>query len=101
MIDLTRRRLITTGVAGATALAGLGVGAVMAEKYGLIPPDHGGLWGAGETLNYASYKLITRHSLAREFTRSQLSARPVANEIAPPSKAFLTLQGVCGLGAHH
>jgi DMSO/TMAO reductase YedYZ molybdopterin-dependent catalytic subunit len=92
MTDLTRRRLITTGVAGATALAGLGMGAVLAKKFGLIPPDHGGLWGAGETLNYASYKLITRHSLAREFTRSQISARPVANEIAPPSKAFLDLQ---------
>jgi len=92
MTDLTRRRLITTGVAGATALAGLGMGAVLAKKYGLIPPDHGGLWGAGETLNYASYKLITRHSLAREFTRSQISPRPVANEIAPPSQAFLNLQ---------
>lgn len=92
MTDLTRRRLITTGVAGATVLAGLGMGAVLAKKYGLIPPDHGGLWGAGETLNYASYKLITKHSLAREFTRSQISARPVANEIAPPSEAFLKLQ---------
>ncbi len=92
MTDLTRRKLITTGVAGATALAGLGMGAVLARKYGLVPPDPGGLWGAGETLNYASYKLITRHSLAREFTRSQISARPVANEIAPPSEAFLQLQ---------
>jgi len=92
MTDLTRRRLITAGVAGATALAGLGAGAFLARKYGLIPPDHGGLWGAGETLNYASYKLITRHSLAREFTRSEISARPVANEIAPPSEAYLKLQ---------
>ena len=53
---------------------------------------HGGIYGLGETLNYASQRLLTRHSLAREFPRSEISKRPLANEIAPPSEAFKRLQ---------
>jgi DMSO/TMAO reductase YedYZ molybdopterin-dependent catalytic subunit len=92
MTDLSRRRMIKTGLAAATGLAGVGVGAGLAKKYGLIPPDGRGLWGAGETLNYASYRLLTKHSMAREFPRDEISARPLANEIAPPSEAFQKLQ---------
>ena len=51
-----------------------------ADRYGLIPPDHGGIYGLGETLTYASQRLLTRHSLAREFPRSQISKPPFANE---------------------
>jgi DMSO/TMAO reductase YedYZ molybdopterin-dependent catalytic subunit len=58
----------------------------------LVPPDHGGLYGLGETLTYASQRLLTRHSLAREFSRSQISERPLANEIAPLSDAYKRLQ---------
>ena len=64
----------------------------LAGKYGLIPPDHAGIYGLGETLTYASQRLLTRHSLAIEFPRSQISKRPFANEIAPPSAAFKRLQ---------
>ena len=92
MTDLTRRKLIKTGVAAASGLAGLGVAAAWAKKSGLIPPDSGGLWGIGETLDYASYRLLTRHSMAREFPRTEISARPLANEMAPPSEAFKRLQ---------
>jgi DMSO/TMAO reductase YedYZ molybdopterin-dependent catalytic subunit len=91
MNDLSRRKLIKTGLAATAGIAGVGVAASLAKHYGLIPPDHGGLWGAGETLNYASYKLLTRHSMAREFTRSEISARPVENEMAPPNDAFKKL----------
>lgn len=92
MTDLSRRKLIKTGLAAATGIAGLGVGASLAKKYGLIPPDHAGIWGVGETLNYASYRLLANHSMAREFARSEISSRPLANEIAPPGEAFLKLQ---------
>jgi DMSO/TMAO reductase YedYZ molybdopterin-dependent catalytic subunit len=92
MTDLSRRKLLITGVAATASVAGLGVATRIAEKYGLLPPDHGGLYGLGETLTYASRRLLTRHSLAREFSRSQISERPLPNEIAPLSDAFKRLQ---------
>src|SRR6202171_3120897 len=92
MSDLSRRKLITSGLAAAAGVAGLGVAARMAQKYGLVPPDHGGLYGLGETLTYASQRLLTRHSLAREFPHSQISKRPLANEIPPLSDAYKSLQ---------
>ena len=88
MTKLSRRKLITTGIAAAAGISGLGVSAHLAKKYGLVPPDHGGLYGPGETLTYASMRLLTRHSLAREFSRSQISKRPLANEVAPFSEEF-------------
>jgi len=93
MTDLSRRKLIWTGLAAAAGAAGLGVAARVAQKYGLVPPDHGGIYGLGETLTYASQRLLTRHSLAREFTRSQISKPPLANEIPPFNEAFKRLQG--------
>jgi len=92
MNPLSRRRLITSGLAAAAGVAGLGVAARLAQKYGLVPPDHRGLYGLGETLTYASQRLLTRHSLAREFSRSQISKPPLANEMAPPNAAFKRLQ---------
>jgi len=92
MIDRSRRKLIVTGLAAAAGVSGLGVAARLAEKYGLIPPDHGGIYGPGETLTYASMRLLTRHSLAREFSRGQISKRPLANEIAPLRDDFKRLQ---------
>ncbi len=71
---LSRRRLITTGLAAAAGASGLAVAAVLADKYGLIPPDHGGIFGAGETLTYAAQRvLMSHHSMAREFNRSEIS----------------------------
>lgn len=92
MTDLTRRKLITTGLASAAGMSGLAVAARMAQRHGLIPPDHGGIYGLGETLTYASQRVLTRHSLAREFTPGQISKMPVANEIPPPTAAFKRLQ---------
>jgi DMSO/TMAO reductase YedYZ molybdopterin-dependent catalytic subunit len=92
MSDLSRRKLITTGLAAAAGVAGLGVAARLAQKYGLVPPDSGGIYGLGVTLTYASQRLLTRHSLAREFSRSQISKRPVPNEMAPLNDAFKRLQ---------
>lgn len=92
MTDLSRRKLILTGLAATAGAGGLAVAARLVQKYGLIPPDHGGIWGLGETLDYASQRLLTRHSMAREFSRSQISKRPLANEIAPLSDAFKHLQ---------
>jgi len=92
MSDLSRRKLITTGLAAAAGVTGLGVAALLAQKYGLVPPDHGGIYGLGETLTYASQRLLTRHSLAREFSRSQISKRPVPNEMPPLREEYKRLQ---------
>ncbi len=67
MSDLSRRKLITTGLAATAGVLGLGAAARIAQRYGLVPPDHGGIYGLGETLTYAAQRLLTKHSLAREF----------------------------------
>jgi DMSO/TMAO reductase YedYZ molybdopterin-dependent catalytic subunit len=78
MKNFSRRKLITTGLAGAAGASGLAVAARLADRYGLLPPDSGGIYGAGTTLTYASQRLLTRHSLAREFPASQISKAPFA-----------------------
>jgi len=92
MSDLSRRKWIVTGLAATAGVSGLGVAARIAQKYGLIPPDHGGIYGLGETLTYAAQRLLTKHSLAREFSRSQISNPPFANEMPPLNEAFRHLQ---------
>jgi DMSO/TMAO reductase YedYZ molybdopterin-dependent catalytic subunit len=92
MTDLSRRKLIISGLAATAGVTSLGLAARMAQKYGLVPPDHGGIYGLGETLNYASQRLLARHSLAREFPQSQISKPPFANEIPPLKDAFKRLQ---------
>jgi DMSO/TMAO reductase YedYZ molybdopterin-dependent catalytic subunit len=84
--------MITRGLAAAAGLSGLAVAERIADYYGLVPPDHGGIYGPGETLTYAAQRLLTRHSLAREFSRGQISNPPFANEISPPSDRFKQLQ---------
>ncbi len=91
-MSISRRKLITTGLVATAGASGLAVAAKLADKYGLIPPDHGGIYGAGETLNYACQRLLTKHSMAREFPRSLISKPPFANETSPPSEEFQRLQ---------
>jgi DMSO/TMAO reductase YedYZ molybdopterin-dependent catalytic subunit len=92
MSAISRRKMITRGLAAAAGLSGLAVAERVADRYGLLPPDHGGIYGPGESVTYAAQRLLTRHSLAREFSRSQISNPPFANEIAPPSDHFKRLQ---------
>src|SRR5205085_9401419 len=92
MNKLSRRKLITTGVAATAGASGLAVAGRLAHRYGLIPPDGAGIYGLGETLTYAAQRILTRHSLAREFAPSQISKPPFANEVAPLGKGFARLQ---------
>ncbi len=78
MSNFSRRKLITTGLAATAGAAGLAEAVRLADRHGLIPPDHGGIYGPGNTLTYASHRLLTRHSLAREFPPSQISKAPFA-----------------------
>jgi DMSO/TMAO reductase YedYZ molybdopterin-dependent catalytic subunit len=80
----TRRKAITTALTALGGASGLAVAARLADRYGLIPPDHGGIYGVGETLTYASQRLLTaRGSLAREFRPDQISKIAPVNG-APP-----------------
>src|SRR5262245_5263879 len=114
MSKITRRRLIAAGAATAAGAGGAGVGgkagprdgrgpagagagglavaAKLAHRYGLVPPDSGGIYGPGATLTYAAQRLLTRHSMAREFSRSQICAKPLQNEVAPLGEEFKKLQ---------
>jgi len=92
MNKISRRKLITAGLAGAAGAAGLAVAANLAKRFGLIPPDAGVLYGPGETLTYAAQRLLSRHSMAREFARSEISKDPFANEVDPLGAEFKRLQ---------
>lgn len=91
MTRITRRALLGGGLAasaGALAVALRAAG----RRFGLVPPDAGGVYGPGATVTYAAHRVFGRNAMAREFPRTMISAKPFANEIAPPSAAFTRLQ---------
>jgi len=89
---ISRRGLITTGLATAAGASGLAVAARLADRYGLIPPDYGGIYGAGETLTYAAQRLLTaNHSLAREFNRGEISKSIPINGKPPEKESYQRL----------
>ena len=92
MSEISRRKLITTGLAVAAGATGLAVVGKLAARHGLIPPDSSGIYGPGETLTYAAQRLLTRHSMAREFSPGEISKNPFANEVAPLDEEFNRLQ---------
>lgn len=89
---MTRRRLITTGLASAAGVSGLAIAARLAAKYGLVPPDSGGIYGVGETLTYGVQRvLMSNHSLAREFDRSQITKFVPVDGNPPRNEAYQRL----------
>ena len=92
MSKTSRRKFITTGLAVAAGASGIAVAARVARQHGLIPPDGGGFYGPGETLTYAAQRLLGRHAMAREFSRSEISQNPFANEVDPLGDEFKRLQ---------
>ncbi|HEY4009165.1 MAG TPA: molybdopterin-dependent oxidoreductase [Acidobacteriaceae bacterium] len=91
MNAITRRKLLTTGTAAIAGAAGLAAAAKIAENYGLIPPDHGTLYGAGETLTYACQRVISAHRPMREFPRSMIS-KPFVSPYGKLPAAFAASQ---------
>jgi len=92
MSEISRRKLITTGIAAAAGVSGLAVSKNLAERHGLIPPDGGGFYGPGETLTYAAQRILAKHSMAREFSPSEISKPPFANPVDPLGAAFKRLR---------
>lgn len=88
-MNASRRKML----AGLTGGAGLVAAARIASKYGLVPPDSGGIYGPGETLTYATQRLLTaHHSMAREFSRSEISKALPVNGPPPASDIYERLQ---------
>jgi DMSO/TMAO reductase YedYZ molybdopterin-dependent catalytic subunit len=86
---LSRRKLITGGLAATAGASGLAVAVRLADRYGLIPPDHGGIYGVGATVTYAAQRLLTsRYSLAREFSRSEISKVAPINGDPPKNDEY-------------
>ena len=86
---LTRRKLVAGGLATAAGAGGLGAALHFAGRYGLIPPDRGGILGIGETLTYSAQRLLTSsQSLAREFPRSQISKVAPVNGLPPETESY-------------
>jgi DMSO/TMAO reductase YedYZ molybdopterin-dependent catalytic subunit len=92
MTQISRRKLITTGIAAAAGVSGVAVAATLARRHGLIPPDSSGIYGPGETLTYAAQRLLGGNAMAREFSRSEISEKPFANEVDPLGDEFSRLQ---------
>lgn len=91
MSKLTRRKLITSGLAATAGASGLAAAARLADRYGLVPPNAHGIFAPGETLTYGAQRLLTRHSLAREFPRGQISKTPFPNGKPPEDEEFKRL----------
>lgn len=92
MNRISRRGLMTTCMAAIAGTSALEVITKLGAHYGLLPPDAGVLYGAGETLTYAAQQMLASHSPAREFAASQISKAPFANEVNPLRKEFHDLQ---------
>ncbi len=88
----TRRKLIYGSVAAVAGVGGLAAADRLARRYGLIPPDSGGIYGPGETLTYACQRVLNVRTPAREFPHSMISKKPFANEAYPPGDEFKKLR---------
>lgn len=86
---LTRRKLVTTGIASAATMSGIGAAIHLGGRYDLIPPMRGSLLDFSETLTYATQRLLTAgQPLAREFERSAISEIHPVNGPAPMDETY-------------
>ena len=92
MSQLSRRKLIASALGATAGVSGIAVAARLAERNGLTPPEWHGIYGPGDTMTYAAQRLLTRNTMAREFSRDQISKAPFANKTSPPTEEFSRLQ---------
>lgn len=90
--DLSRRGLIKAGVGALAGVGAVGIAFRVADRCGLVPANHRGLYGLSETLTYAGQRLLTKlPSVAREFDRSQISKVAPVNGKAPTTESYQRL----------
>ena len=70
-------------LAGAGSVGAVAAGVKALAANGLVPPDASGLFAPERTLSYAAHRLLTPDSMAREFSRDAISAKPFVNGVSP------------------
>jgi DMSO/TMAO reductase YedYZ molybdopterin-dependent catalytic subunit len=91
--SVSRRELIKAGLGAVAGVGALGAGVRVADRCGLIPANHRGLYGLSETLTYAGQRLLTKlPSMAREFDRSRISKVAPVNGKAPTTEPYERLR---------
>jgi DMSO/TMAO reductase YedYZ molybdopterin-dependent catalytic subunit/thiosulfate reductase cytochrome b subunit len=91
-VGFSRRALIKTGLGALVGVGTFGAGIRLANRCGLIPANHRGIYGLSETLTYAGQRLLTRlPSMAREFDRSKISTVIPVNGKAPTAEPYQRL----------
>jgi DMSO/TMAO reductase YedYZ molybdopterin-dependent catalytic subunit/thiosulfate reductase cytochrome b subunit len=89
---LSRRGVIKAGLGAVAGVGVFGVALKWADRCGLIPANHRGVYGLSETLTYAGQRLLTKlPSMAREFDRSRISKVIPVNGEAPKSELYQRL----------
>lgn len=89
----SRRTLIKTGLGAVAGVGALGGVVGVADRCGLIPANHRGIYGLSETLTYAGQRLLTKlPSRAREFDRGQISTVIPVNGAAPKEGPYQELR---------
>lgn len=88
MSNYNRRRFLKLGLGATAGVTGLASAIAIAKQYGLVPPTKSLLYAPGDTLTYASQRLLTTHSPARDFSRQQISKFPFANGKVPASAEY-------------
>jgi DMSO/TMAO reductase YedYZ molybdopterin-dependent catalytic subunit len=92
MKRIARRTFLRAGISSIATVAGLGGAIYAVRRGGLVPPDHGGVFGIGETLTYGAQRLlVSRQTLAREFDRSHISTVAEINGYPPEDDRYLRL----------
>jgi DMSO/TMAO reductase YedYZ molybdopterin-dependent catalytic subunit len=63
---------------------------MLGHRFGLLPPDHDGILGVGNSLTYAGQRLLLhRQPLAREFGREMISKNfPAINTTLPEDEEY-------------
>ena len=95
MSNASRRKFLKAGLAAGVGASGLAVAATLAKRYGLIPPDSGGIYGPGETLTYAAAFRQRDRSSERQL---QTTAGPRFSRLADFDRGNGCASGVVFIG---
>jgi DMSO/TMAO reductase YedYZ molybdopterin-dependent catalytic subunit len=81
---MSRRKFMMTAMTTVASASGLAIATKVANRYGWLAPDWGGVFGPEEVLTYGAQRLLmSHHSMAREFSASDISKVSPVNHRHP------------------